>query len=231
MDVVAEAGFQHAVHVADRDAGLGHLHLDVAGPGVGELALGGAGAGRRLQSGEHVQDPAGDHLAGQAARREGRGRVEGLDHHRLGVEGVEHHHHQARGDGGHDQAEADLQTIAQLKPEASQLSLARLAPQVTQSQGALLVQFLELGVDQLGLLVQEPLGGAGHGRVVLGVVRSQGGGVGVGADPGFSGARLNSFAFAADQPLEHTFRHDSVTPPDVTPRGQSCPLMPRSRCE
>ncbi len=94
---------------------------------------------------------------------------------------------------------------------------------MVQPQRPLLDQLLGLRLDQPGLPVEEPLGRAGDGGVVLGMVGGQGGRIGVGANAGLADRRFRGFPFAAEQAFEEIFRHGSIPQPDVTSQGQFCP--------
>ncbi len=148
VQVVAEPGLQHAVEVAQRQAGLGHLHLDVAGPGVGQTALGRRAPGGRLQAGKLVEQATGHHLGGEAPRQERRRSVEGLDHHRTGGESVIDHYAHADADQGEEQGRGDLHAVADALAESAQLALAQLALQMGEAQRALLLEFGDLGGEQ-----------------------------------------------------------------------------------
>ncbi len=215
---MAEAGLQHAVEVADGDACVRHLHLDVAGPGIGELARARAPPGGGLQPGQHVEHPAGHHPAGEAARGERRRRAEGFHHHRAGVEGVEDHDHQADGDGGDDEPPEHLERVAQLQAEAAQLALQRLGLQLAKAKRALLVQLRGLDVDQDGLFLEEPLGRAGDGGIVFGVISRHGRGEGVGADARLRWAGFRALRLAPRHAAKQLFGHDA-TPALASPRS------------
>ncbi len=161
MQVVAELVLQQPVELADGDPGLGHLHLDVAGPGVGQVALLGGAVGGLLKAGQLVEQPAGDDLAAEPAGRQRRRGVERIHHHRSGAQGVVQHHHDAdadqRGQPGEEQLEGGLQPLDE-QPRA----------RAGDGDSPFLVEMLGLQLDEPGLGLQE------RGRVVplrLGLLR------------------------------------------------------------
>ena len=92
MQVVAEPLVQEAVDLADGDAGLRHLDLDVAGPGAVRIQALVRAARGVLELLQRVQHARGHHVARHPAAGQGRGGLKGVHHHRTGGEGVVEHH-------------------------------------------------------------------------------------------------------------------------------------------
>ena len=70
--------------------GIGNVDLDVVAPAAGK-GFGGARAAGGLQHRQLVQSFAGDHLAGEAARRKIRRHRKAFNHQAFAMGGVPHH--------------------------------------------------------------------------------------------------------------------------------------------
>ncbi len=224
VQVVAEALVQDAADLAQGDAGLGHLDLDVRSPGAAraELFIHRPGGGLQLLQG--VEHTGGGHLTGDAAGRKDRRRLEGVDHHLTRGEGVIDHHHDAQGDHANDQGQEGLHADPDPLAGAADPALTVLVDQMRQPERALLCQLLGLQVDESGLAPQEMLCRAGHPGIAGRLLGRQRGGERLGAGPLGRFERLGRLVGLAQQPAQYAFSHD-------TPLEPALASLPQSRSE
>ncbi len=146
---MAELLAQQLLELAEGEAGLGDLDLDLRAPVVLER-LGrafGVGGGR-LEGLQLVEEPAGGDLASQAIADKVRRDRKGVDREARGLVRLPGHgrdqRHGAKADQHGHQLQQGLEPVAETAPA-----------QAREHQLALLVQMLLLQAGQLGLLVQE----------------------------------------------------------------------------
>jgi hypothetical protein len=144
MQVVAKARLEDPGNLTKRYAGLWHRELDLAGPGISEIPLGGVGTCGALQAAQFIEQPIGYKLA-RHAPCDKRGRsVEGFHHYGARIESVADQDCAANADyrryQNHEQLQPHSKPIAKA-PEFEQL----------QVDGALLVQVFSLNFYETAL--------------------------------------------------------------------------------